>query len=181
MKNAFFSPRMGFVTVAVIAAALTRFLPHPPNFTAIGAMALFAGACMPNRWMSLLIPAAAMFITDLFLGFHNTLWAVYASFAIITMIGWMVREKQNVWTLAGASLAGAILFFFITNAAMWVVGPFVPAAERFYPLGIEGLPMSITAGIPFFHYTVISQFAYGILFFGAFHAARNWKPSLVKA
>jgi hypothetical protein len=181
MKNAFFTPRLAFVTVALIAAALTRFLPHPPNFTAIGGMALFAGACIPNRWLSLILPMLVMVVTDSIIGFHNTVWAVYLAFALITMLGWTMRERQNVVGFVGTSLAASVLFFLLTNAAMWMVG-FWTSEPLLYPKSINGLWMAIDAGIPFYSYNfLISQFVYGGVLFGAFYAVKVWKPSLVKA
>lgn len=180
MKNTILSARLGFVSVAVLAAAATRFMPHAPNFTAIGAMALFAGACMPNRWLSLLVPAFAMLVTDAIIGFHPTLWAVYSSFALITMMGWAIRNKQNVLNIGVASVAAAVLFFLVTNSAMWVTDQFLPAAQRFYPTTINGLWLSIYNGIPFAANTILSQVLYGAVLFGAFHAAKAWKPSLIK-
>jgi len=170
---------MIFVVTAVAIAALTRVLPHPPNFTAVGAMALFAGACMANRWLSLFIPMAALFITDLFLGFHNTMWAVYGAVGITTMIGWALRERQNFLTVTGASLLSVLVFFVITNAAMWVVGFFIP--DGFYPQTGAGLTMSVAAGIPFLANSILSQVIYTGVLFGSFHAVRVWKPTLVKA
>jgi hypothetical protein len=181
MKNAFFTPRLAFVTVAILAAAATRLLHLPPNFSAVGALALFAGACIPNRLASLAIPTIAMLLTDLVLGFHNTLWAVYMAFALITMIGWVISKRQNVISIGIASIVSSLLFFLITNAAMWVVGFWVPAGEAFYPTSITGLSASLIAGIPFLGNTVASQIIFTAVLFGAFHAVRSWKPSLVKA
>lgn len=178
MKNNFFSPRMLFVTTAILLAVFSRFL-HIPNFNAVGAVALFAGACMANRWLSLLVPMAAMAISDLYFGSHETLWAVYLSFGIITMLGWAIRERQGAFSIVGMSLVSAVLFFFVTNAAMWVVGFWVESP--LYSTSFSGLVLSIEAGIPFFAGTLISQLAFGAILFGAFHAARVWKPSLVKA
>lgn len=176
--NKVITPRLIFVLTAVAIAALTRVLPHPPNFTAVTAMALFAGACMSNRWLSLVVPMAALFVTDLVLGFHNTMWAVYGATGLITILGWIISKKQNFLTIAGASLASILLFFFITNAAMWVVGFFTTG---FYPQTSAGLVMSIEAGIPFLHYSAISHIVYAGVMFGAFHFVRNWKPALIKA
>jgi len=50
-------------------AALSRLLPHPPNVTPIAAMALFAGAHLRNWRIAFLLPMAAMFLSDLALGF----------------------------------------------------------------------------------------------------------------
>lgn len=176
--NKVLSPRLIFVLTAIAIAAITRILPHPPNFTAVGAMALFAGACMSNRWLSLVVPMAALFITDLFLGFHNTMWAVYGAVAATTMIGWAIRERQNVLNVTAASIASIAVFFFITNAAMWVVGFFGPG---FYPQTGAGLALSIEAGIPFLNNSILSQLIYTGVLFGSFHLVRVWKPTLVKA
>jgi hypothetical protein len=181
MKNSIFTPRLIFMTLAIVAAALTRFLPHPPNFTAIGGIALFAGACIPNRWLSLVLPMGVMIATDAVIGFHNTAWAVYLSFALITMLGWLMRERQSVGGFLGTSLVASVLFFFITNAAMWIVG-FWTSEPLIYSKNISGLYEAIAAGIPFYSYNfLISQFVYGGILFGAFYAAKVWKPSLVKA
>jgi len=177
--NKVLSPRMIFAITAIVIAALTRILPHPPNFTAVGAMALFAGATMSNRWLSLLIPAAALFITDLFLGFHNTMWAVYGAMALTTMIGWAIRDRQNFITITGGSLVAVMLFFLITNSAMWVVGFFTP--DGFYAQNTSGLIESVAAGIPFLNNSILSQLIYTGVLFGAFHGIRVWKPTLVKA
>lgn len=176
--NKILSPRLIFVLTAVGIAAMTRVLPHPPNFTAVTAMALFAGACMSNRWLSLIVPVLAMFITDLFLPSHNTMWAVYGALILTTMLGWTISKKQNFFTITAASLASVLLFFFITNAAMWVVGFFGPG---FYPQTADGLVASIMAGIPFLGNSLLSHVIYTGVLFGAFHAIKVWKPALVKA
>lgn len=179
MKNFSLTPRLLFVLGALFIAALTRFIPHPPNFTAIGGIALFAGACIPNKWLSLLLPITVMLITDAIIGFHDTLGAVYLSFSLITMIGWMMRDRQNILGFVGTSITASILFFVITNSAVWLAG-FWSSVPIGYPKSIDGLILALNAGIPFFSSTLISQFAYGTLFFGAFHLAKTWKPSLSK-
>ena len=52
----------------VVAAALARLVPHPPNVTPIAAMALLGGACFGNRKLAYLLPLAAMLLSDLVLG-----------------------------------------------------------------------------------------------------------------
>lgn len=174
-----FTPRAIFVISAVLIAAFSRFLPHPVNFTAVGAMALFAGATMSNRWLSLLIPMLAMFITDIFFTFHNTMWATYSAMGIATMIGWFIRDRQNAITILTGSLVSALVFFFITNAAMWVVGFYTP--NGFYTRDFAGLVNSIVQGVPYMGNTIASQLLYTGLLFGSFHAIRVWKPTLVRA
>ena len=63
------------VVLLIILAAITRFIPHPFNFTAVGAMALFSGANFKDKRFAFLMPIAVMLITDLFLGFHFSICA----------------------------------------------------------------------------------------------------------
>ena len=134
---------------------------------------------MANRWLSLLVPMVALFITDIFLGFHNTMWATYGAMGLTTMIGWLIRDRQNFLTITGGSILSVFLFFIITNAAMWVVGFFVP--NGFYTQDAAGLSASILAGIPFLNNSILSQLIYTGVLFGAFHGIRVWKPALVRA
>jgi hypothetical protein len=48
-----------------LVAALSRYLPHPPNVTAIVAVSVIAGAYVSPRW-AWLIPLAAILATDVF-------------------------------------------------------------------------------------------------------------------
>lgn len=179
MKN-LITPRLIFITLAVIAAAITRFLPHPPNFTAIGGIALFAGAFIPNRILSLIIPISVMVVTDAIIGFHNTAWAVYLSIALITMLGWVMQEQKTIGKFVTTSLIASILFFFITNAAMWAVG-FWTSEPLLYSTDFGGLVSAIELGIPFYSYNfLISQFVYGGILFGLFYTVKVWKPALLK-
>jgi hypothetical protein len=76
-----------FALILVICIGiLSRLIPHSPNFTALGAVALFAGANLRPRSMALLVPFAIMLLTDYVIGFHSTMIFVYLSFAAITLL-----------------------------------------------------------------------------------------------
>ena len=45
---------------AILVAAVLRLVPHPPNFTPIGAMALFSGAYLGRRGLAFVAPLGAM-------------------------------------------------------------------------------------------------------------------------
>ena len=89
------------VSTMVAIAAATRFLPHPPNFTAIGGMALFGAATLNNKKLALMVPVMAMVISDLFIpnGFD---FAVYAAFIAIAALGLYIRNKKGVSNLTPA-------------------------------------------------------------------------------
>ena len=67
MKSAFINPRFIFITAIVAIAAITRLMPHPPNFTAVASLALFGGAYFSNRKLAFIIPFVAMFLSDVLL------------------------------------------------------------------------------------------------------------------
>src|SRR3989338_5836872 len=97
-------------TVIILLAVFARLTPHAPNFAPIGGLALFSGSHFKKK-IALLIPITAMFLSDIFLGFHKTIPFVYLSFIIIALIGGLI--KTNKWqSLLKASLVSSILFFF---------------------------------------------------------------------
>src|ERR1700741_1304547 len=99
MQSKIFTPRFLFISIAIGLAAISRILPHPFNFTPIGAMALFGGESFANKKIAFLIPILAMFLSDCMLelisgiGFHGTIGYVYASFVLITGIGIYIRHN----------------------------------------------------------------------------------------
>jgi hypothetical protein len=76
-------PRLLVVISMVLAAAASRLIPHPPNLASISAIALFGGAYFSDRRLAFLIPLAALFLSDLILGFYSHMEVVYLSFALI--------------------------------------------------------------------------------------------------
>jgi len=97
-------PGFLILTGMIFIAAFVRLIPHPPNFVPIAAIALFGGAYFTKRWVAFLIPLAAMLITDLILGFHSTMWAVYLSFVIIVGIGMLMIKQKKVSNIFLASV-----------------------------------------------------------------------------
>jgi hypothetical protein len=143
MRYTTFTPRF-FVVLSIIAvAAFLRLLPHWPNFTPIAAMALFAGTYLEKKQYAFAIPIAAMFLSDLFIGLHANIPAVYLGFAITVLIGMAIRRRVNVGTVLLASVGSSVIFFLITNFSSWLVSPF-------YPQTFGGLMESYIAGLAFF-------------------------------
>ncbi|HEY4799466.1 MAG TPA: DUF6580 family putative transport protein [Bacteroidia bacterium] len=182
MQSKLFTPRFLFVTFAIVIAAISRLLPHPPNFTPIGAMALFGGACLTNKRIALALPLIAMLISDILIGFHNTMIYVYASFVLITFIGIYIRRNAKTSAIILASLISSVLFFLITNFGVWAAAGF----EN----GPAGLLSTYALGIPFFNHNLFGSFfantIAGDLFwngvlFGSLYFAKLRFPVLAKA
>lgn len=143
----------------IISAVALRLLPHHPNVAPIAAMALFGGAYLDKRF-ALAIPLLALFVSDLFLGFHSTMPFVYGSFILTGVIGMWLRTRRNVKNIVFATLGSSVLFFLITNFGVWFMG-------TLYSRTLEGLLQSYIMGLPFFRNTLIGDFLYvGVLFGG---------------
>lgn len=152
----------------VFAGTAARLIPHPPNFSPIAAMALFGGATFASKRAAFLVPLAAMFLSDVVLGFYSITPVVYGSFALITCLGFGVRRRQTVWRLVSASVAAAVLFFATTNFGMW-------ALEDWYPRTMSGLWECYVAAIPFFRNTLLSNLFYSAVLFGGLALAeKRW-------
>ena len=156
---------------AIAAAAALRLVPHPPNFSPIDAMALFSGAYLGRRGLAFAAPLAALLLSDLVLGLYAGMSIVYASVALIVLIGWWVSSRRTVLRVATGALAGAVCFFLITNFAMWL-------SSGFYPLTSAGLAACFVAAIPFFQNTLAGDLFYAALLFGGFALAEQVAPRL---
>ena len=158
----------------VFAAALSRLLPHPDNFTPVMAIALAGGVYLDKRY-ALIIPLAALIISDMFIGFHNTIFFVYGSFTLIGMLGiWLKSHKKPLPILATA-LFSSILFFIVTNFGVWLTG-----GGWFYPKTWQGLIECYTLAIPFFRNTVAGDMVYTVVLFGIFELSQYALRSLEK-
>jgi hypothetical protein len=150
----------------IVSAAASRLIPHPPNFTAVGALALFGGVHVGDRRLGFLAPLAALFLSDLVLGFHSLVPWVYGSFGLIVCFGFWVRRKLSVSRVATASFTGSVLFYLITNFGVW-------AALDAYPKNTAGLIACYVAGLPFLVSTVLGDLFYAAILFGGLVMAEN--------
>ncbi|HEX8931783.1 MAG TPA: DUF6580 family putative transport protein [Patescibacteria group bacterium] len=164
-----------FEILLIIGGALMRLVPHLPNFTPIAGMALFGGVFLKKRY-ALIIPLAAMLVSDFFIGFHSLMPYVYGSFVLSGLIGLWLRSHKNVFTIVSATFLSSVLFFLITNFGVW--------AEGMYARNLSGLLESYMMAIPFFRNTVLGDLFYTGVFFGAYELAMmlnlKFKMSKVK-
>jgi hypothetical protein len=160
------------LALAIIAlAAALRIAPHPWNFSPVGAMALFSGAIIRDRRLAFVFPVLALFVGDIFIGFHRLMPVVYASFLASVAIGFWLRDRRSLGRITAATLLGAMQFFLITNFAVWAFG-------LSYPRNSAGLLACYVAGIPFFWNTLAGDAVYATLLFGGFALAERLFPAL---
>jgi hypothetical protein len=149
------------ITILAFSVAM-RLLPHAPNFVPIGALALFAGVYLPKRW-GLVAPLAAMFISDLFIGFYDLrlMAVVYGSFAVMVSVGWLVRREKSFATGVFGVFFGSVFFFIATNFAAWLL-------SDWYAPTFDGLMFSYTLALPFFRSSLLGNLFYSGVFFGVY-------------
>ena len=171
------SPRFIVLSLLVIAAALSRALPYliPNfwNFTAVGALAIFAGAHFSDKRMAFIMPIAAMLISDFFIGNGFSL-LVYTGFVAMVACGFLIRNKVNTSNVVLASFISASVFFLITNFSF-----FYPVS--LYPRNISGVLASYAAGLPFFRNMLVSNLVFSAVLFSSFYLLTKRFPLLVKA
>lgn len=161
------------ISIILIAVAVAgRLLPHMWNFTPIIAIALFAGVYLGRHYMWLL-PLIAMIISDFFIGFYDAklMIFVYVSFALVGIFSYLIRENKNIKTIFMASISASVLFFIITNWAVWQFSPW-------YEKTLSGLLRSYTLAIPFFRNAVLGDLVYTLSFFGVYELAILLKKKL---
>ncbi len=146
----------------IIAGILLRLVPHPPNFAPIAALALFGG-CYLNKKYALVVPLAAMLFSDIFLGFAEfwVMFSVYLSFVLIGFLGLWLKKHKNPTNTVGVTLSGSLLFFILTNFAVW-------AATGWYSKTFHGLIQSYWMAIPFFKNTILGDLFYVGVMFGLY-------------
>jgi hypothetical protein len=159
------------ILVMIALAAVLRVLPHPWNFTPVGAMALFSGAVIKDRRLAFLFPLVALFVGDFFIGFHKLMPLVYASFLIEVALGYWIRNHRSAGRIAGVTAIGALQFFLVTNFGVWafLVG---------FPKTASGLLACYATGLPLLLNTLVGDAFYATLFFGALALAEHQFPVL---
>lgn len=154
----------------IVFAVLARLVPHPGNFTPVGAFGLFAGAHMSLKtaWT---VPVAALLVSNLFVGTYNliAMAGVYIGFLVGPLLGrFMLRGRIKPGRVATAVILNAGLFFLISNFGVWAAG--------YYPPTFAGLIACYVAGLPFLGYSLLGDSFYSILLFAGYAAIEQRIP-----
>jgi hypothetical protein len=157
--------------LALVVAGLVlagQLLPHERNVTPVRAAALFSGATLASPAAALLVPLGAYFAGgvavgalrgDWSYGFHALAPVVYGSLALCVLLGFALRGRRRALPIAAGTLGGALLFFALTNFAVWwALGTYPPTAA--------GLALCYAAGLPFLANSLLGDAAYALLLFG---------------
>jgi len=147
------------VTILIAVTALTRLLPHPPNFVPTGALALVSGSVLGGRWLAYGVPLAGMLAADLVLGLHRQMVLVYGCLAAVVWLGARLGGRRGLVPVTAAAVAGSTLFFVVTNLGVW-------AFDGLYAPDLEGLMACYVAALPFYGKSLIADLLYSRVLFG---------------
>lgn len=166
-------PNLLIIIAMVLAAAATRLVPHPDNFVPVGAMALFGAAALPKRWLAVLLPVVAYYLSDLVLNnvfyaayFDGFYWGIdlwiYGGIALMVVFGMgMLRGTDLGWgRIGGAAVGATLIFFLLSNFGVWMGG-------MMYPKTGAGLLACYTAALPFLGASLAANLVFSGVLFGA--------------
>jgi hypothetical protein len=143
------------------------------NFAPVAAVALCGAIWLPRR-MAVLLPLAMLFLSDVVLNVWLYHWPLltfellprYAALACISALGFALRGRARLPLLVGASLAGSVIFYLITNTGSWI-------GEPGYAKTAAGWWQAVTTGLPgypptwtFYRYTLVGDLVFTLLFAG---------------
>ncbi|MDB2686356.1 hypothetical protein N9Y42_04030 [Mariniblastus sp.] len=168
------APILLALLLIAIGVASRIGLADSPNFKPVCALALFAGFYFRSLWAALGVVAAILLISDAYHGGYqlSLMIAVYASTALAGCLGVLIKRwhgnQSGVQSLFGkfavASLVMSTAFFVLTNFAVWAVG-------SWYPTTLAGLGECYAAAIPFYRWTLMSDFVFGQMIVGVYAAS----------
>ena len=161
MKTKFLSQQLITVASIIAVLAIFRLLPHWPNVSPVAAMALFGGAYFADKRVAFIVPFLALFLSDLFLGLHNSMVFVYTGFALTVAIGFALKNRVTVTNTLFAAVAASVVFFLLTNFGSWLM-------SGLYVKSSAGLMQAYVAGIPFFQNSLLGNLAYTAIIFGGY-------------
>ena len=179
------TPRPWFLAALIVAAAVSRIIPHPYGFAPFTAIALFGGANSARKGSALAVTFGSLLLGDLLLhltylagwqpnwGFYNGQALNYACLLPAVLVGYLLRQNRNVASLALATLVSSVSFFLLSNFNVWALG-----SGLTYPKTFNGLLLCYEAGIPFFKNALAGDPFYVTVLFGGLALAEAGFPSL---
>jgi hypothetical protein len=159
--------KYGLILGLILLAVVGRLIPHP-DFTPIMAVALFAGATLPTR-IANVVPLAALIASDLLLGYALDWMALVVYGCLLASVGigqWLATHRT--WSRTGlAAVAGSVVFYLVTNFAVWV------ESRELYAHTVDGLLQCYVMAIPFFRNSLAGDLFWTALLFGLYEAGSN--------
>ena len=171
--------KIGEISAIILLLSLSRLAIAIPNLEPIGAAALFGGALLSAKYLKYLIPLLALFIGDVVIAFlapsfsahlfSPTFLAIYIAFIAAVFIGQkLIGKSPKVKTVLGGAVLSSVLFFVVTNFAVWMDPMF-----GMYPKTMTGLGACYLAALPYYKMTLLSNVLFSSIAFGGYAIYRK--------
>lgn len=157
--------------VLFVLSIASRLIPHPWNFTAVGASVLVASLLIENKFLKMSLPILILVLSDLFIGFHITVPFVYFSFMVMAFMPVLFQNHKTSVKLLAAPVMGSFLFYVISNFGVWLLEP------GLYPKTLSGLVECYMMAVPFYK----TQFLADVLLTPVIYFTLRQVPVLVRA
>lgn len=174
----------------ILFGAISRFFTFLPNFSALESLALFGGAYIAMRYVAILIPLAAMFLSDLVI--NNTIarpffpdheglvifsdYMIWNTLAIILIVlfGSVFLKKMNLFRGVFGIIGATAIFWIISNIGAWL-------SSGLFPLTFSGMIDNFIFALPFLKNSLLGNFAFGTILFGSYELLTRSYPELIMA
>ncbi len=150
-----------------VVLAASRFVPHPPNFTSLLALSFYVPVFFGRKYIPSLLLSFA--ITDIFLGFHNTLFFTWGSVILIAYMSayFKINFKKRIFGI----ITSVFIFYLITNFGVWLVG-------TMYEKNLSGILLSYNFAIPFLLNSLVSTLIFALVIEGIFKIYETKKQKI---
>lgn len=153
----------------ILAATVTRLMPHYPNFTAVGALAFYGAYNSKNLLLSIAALFGTLMLTDVII--NNVMYPsgdfvllnkgslfIYTGFAAYSFLGLISKNvKQGALML----IAGSMLFFLLSNLGVWM------SPYSLFPRTGAGLMSTYVAAVPFYAPELLATALFSTIAHGA--------------
>ena len=138
-----------------------RLLPHVPGVWPFAASALFAGRMLRLPVLAVIVPLAAVLLSNVTLAGDDWRITLVVCLAVTlpAFAGMLVRRWPGAVPVVVAMVSCSLIFFVATNFAVW-------AFSGIYPLTLEGLTQCYVAALPFLDKTVLGDLFWTAVLFG---------------
>jgi len=155
-----------WLIASIIILALSRVIPHVPNFTPVLACALFAGAIFENKKIGSLTLLISLLLSDILLemvygyGFHSLMIPIYLTILFINRIGVKLQDRISTKNIALFSIMNSSIFFILSNLFVFLQGG--------YGYTFEGFISCYVMALPFYNYQILGDVFYNFIIFGSY-------------
>jgi hypothetical protein len=152
----------------IFIATLSRLIPHPANVTPFTNLCLLAGSQI-NKATAFVSMMIALILSDLLLAhiygysaFGAWSWFTYSGFAIVILIGTLLRNKLNKKTLLLSVASSSIIYWLWTNFGTWLI-------TSMYAKTWTGLIACYIAALPFLRNSLLGDLGWMLVIWGIYY------------